>query len=327
MAAVGEDIFVYMGGEQRVPRGVTHILIDPSVKIVGKLKFWVFWYRERLVSVIFHDGVEIIEEQAFWNCFSLSGGIKLIGVREIGQGAFSGCAALTVVEFGDRLETIGIGAFSGCASLRSIKSLSARIVQPQAFSRCEQLAEAEFGIDLEFIGFNSFCDCPNLRRVAIPLKYNLFQIDPIERRYTQFHRCDNLTTVEIVGAEGLHKTISSLHLKNWRDDMSEEIDRINQELPNTFSCAKTGLIQRWIRSVINRMEHYKAEHNRLLKEHMILLELAIWKTKLDEKEDNCTQKVQAERAKIDEERARGEKRITSGADIIIKNVIPFLKLA
>ena len=74
------------------------------------------------------------------------------------------------------------------------------------------------------------------------------------------------------------------------------------------------------------MEHYKVEHNRLLKEHMTQLELAVWKTKLDEKEDKSTQKVQAKRAKIDKERAREEKRITSGADIIIKNVLPFLKL-
>ena len=74
------------------------------------------------------------------------------------------------------------------------------------------------------------------------------------------------------------------------------------------------------------MTHYKAEHNRLLKEHMTLLELAVWKAKLEERDDNSTQKVQAKRARIDEESSREEKRITSGADIVIKNVLPFLKL-
>ena len=31
----GDDIFVYMGGEQEVHFGVTHAIIDPSVKIVN----------------------------------------------------------------------------------------------------------------------------------------------------------------------------------------------------------------------------------------------------------------------------------------------------
>jgi hypothetical protein len=75
------------------------------------------------------------------------------------------------------------------------------------------------------------------------------------------------------------------------------------------------------------MEHYKAEHNTLLKEDMTQLELAVWKAKLDEKEeDDSNEKVPAKKAKIDVESMRREKRITSGADIVIKNVLPFLQL-
>ena len=108
--------------------------------------------------------------------------------------------------------------------------------------------------------------------------------------------------------------------------MKEEINRINKELPSTPSGEKTDLIRLWILSVIDRMEHYKAEHNKLLKEHMTQLELAIWKAKLDEREDNITQNAQTKRNEVDNESSKEEKRITSGADIIIKNVLPFLKL-
>ena len=60
---------------------------------------------------------------------------------------------------------------------------------------------------------------------------------------------------------------------------------------------------------------------------MALLELAVWKAKLDEKEDdNSNQKLQAKKAEIDVGSARKERRITSGADNIIGNVLPFLKL-
>ena len=110
--------------------------------------------------------------------------------------------------------------------------------------------------------------------------------------------------------------------------MNQELDRINQVLPTTPAREKTDVMQEWIESVINRMEHYKAEHNRLLKEDMTLLELAVWKAKLDEKEEESgsLNGTAAKKAKIDMESVRKERRITSGADIIISNVLPFLQL-
>ena len=326
MADGGDDIFVYLGGEQEVPMHTTHAIIDPSVNTVRRRAFA---DRRKLISVIFHDGVEIVEDEAFQDCKLLSG-IKLLGVRVVDDSAFEDCSALSDVEFGDKLEYIGVCAFSGC-SMRSVKMPFVRCIDSWAFSVCKQLTDVEFGSDLERIGFVSFNNCPNLQRIAIPLKDNLFPastpLEPYEQaRYTQFYYCHNLTTVDIVGAEEMYKTISSLLLESWRDEISQEINRINWELPSTHTNDKTDAIRLWVGSVINRMEHYKTEHNRLLKEHMTQLELAIWKAKLDEKEEDSNQKVEAKRVKIDVLSMRKEKRITSGADIIIKNVLPFLKL-
>ena len=278
------------------------------------------------MSVVFHDDVEIIEGLAFLGCISLRGIIKLLGVREIGKEAFQNCFALSDVEFGDELETVGEDAFWCCKSLRSIKMPSVRTIQQGAFFNCYQLNDVEFGGDLETIGVNSFYDCPQLRSIAIPLKENIFTFDTHEQQYDQFDYCENLTTVDLTGAEGIHNTISSLLMESWRDEMNQEINRINQELSNAQADEKTDAIRLWIRSVINGLDCYKAEHNRLLKEHMTQLELAIWKAKLGMKEDNSMEKVQTKRAKVDVGRARKEKRITSGADIIIRNVLPFLKL-
>ena len=320
----GDDIFVYLGGEQEVPREITHAIIDPSVKCVGMRAFA---DRRQLATVIFHDGVEIVEEEAFQDCGSLSGKIKLLGVREIHDNAFDDCVALSDVEFGDKLELIGIEAFSGC-SMRSVKIPALRGTHSWAFSWCRHLTDVEFGINLETLGVGTFYNCPNLERIAIPLKDNLFYLRSNEFRqwYDQFEGCYNLRTVDIVGAEGMHKTISSLLLESWKDEMNKEINRINQVLPSIRHFEKTNSIRRWVRLVIDKMEHYKAEHNRILKEHMTQLELAIWKAKL-ERDDDSTQKVEAKRVKIDVLSMRKEKRITSGADIIIKNVLPFLKLA
>ena len=165
-----------------------------------------------------------------------------------------------------------------------------------------------------------------LGRIAIPLKDNLFSPHHSDQ-YTQFNQCDHLKTVDLVGVERIHKTISSLLLESWKDEMNQEIDRINQVLPKTSRREKTNAIRLWMRSVINRMEHYKAEHYALLKEDMTQLELALWKAKLDDKDDDHADlEVQAKKAKIDVESMRKERRITSGASIVIKNVLPFLKL-
>ena len=194
-----------------------------------------------------------------------------------------------------------------------------------AFNYCDQL-DVELP-DVERIEHGAFLRCRRLRRIVIPLKDNMFPTHPFYQRYTQFDDCVNLTTVDLVGVEGIHKTISSLLLESWRNEMNQEIDRINQDLPNTSADEKTDTIRLWIESVISRMKRYKTEHKTLLKEDMTQLEFAVWKAKLDEREeDNSNLKMPAKKAKIDVEGVRMERRITSGASIVIKNVLPFLQL-
>jgi hypothetical protein len=311
-------VFIYMGGNQRVPRDVRYVRIHKSVKIIRK---HAFGGCRNLMSIEMHDGVEIIEQWAFNGCTSLRG-IKLPGVRVIEEYAFYYCPALEDVGYGDKLETIGEYAFTQ-TSLRSIKIPKVRVIGYYAFYKCEQLTDVELSKDLETIEGGAFEDCPNLRRVAIPLKDNLLGIGA-------FAYCDNLSQLDLVG--GIHKTISSLLLDSWKNEMKDEIDRINQVLPNT-QYEKTTTIRQWMDRVIERIEHYKNEHYAVLKEFTTLLELALWKAKLDEEfgfeealskeenESNTTKKV-----RIDMKAARQEQRITSGANIVIKNVLPFLKL-
>ena len=68
-----------------------------------------------------------------------------------------------------------------------------------------------------------------------------------------------------------------------------------------------------------------------MKEATTLLELALWKAKLAgfKVEDDIMgpgENKAAKKAKIDVDETRKDARITSGADIIINNVLPYLKM-
>ena len=110
--------------------------------------------------------------------------------------------------------------------------------------------------------------------------------------------------------------------------MIAEINRINQVLPNTTTFGKANAIRQWMEVVMDKMDHYKAEHRSYVKEGIALLELALWKAKLGEKDEKGDRSVgrQTKKAKVDSESARKERRITCGAEIVIKNVLPFLQL-
>jgi len=240
----------------------------------------------------------------------------LLGVKVIEMMAFYYCG-LTDVEFGNKLETVGERSFKNCLSLTNITIPSVETIECGAFCGCEQLTDLDLPEGLETLQENAFSKCQRLGRISIPLKDDMVGVDV-------FWRCVFLTAVDLVGR--IQDTIASLHLESWRNEMKDEINIINRVLPNTRAARKTAEIQQWIGSVILRIDHYKNEHRILLKEATTLLELALWKAKIEENEEDALGDVIAKKAKIDIQSKRSERRITSGANIIIKNILPFLNL-
>ena len=313
------DIFIYRGG--RAPQHVTHARIDKSL---DEIEDHAFNGCRNLVKVDAHDGIRRVGKNAFFNCRSLPR-INLKSVVEIDEGAFDRCKSLESVEFGDRLEIIGRSAFNGCVSLslQHLQLPTIITIGGCAFWNCRRLTDVELSELLERIELSTFYRCERLQRIAVPLKRDLFAFNQYSQFYNQFDECEKLATVDLVG--GIHKTVASLHMESWRDEMIEEINRINQVLPNTSRLAKTEEIRQWMETVLDKIDHFKEEHYRHVKEGITLLEMAIWKAKLGEKEDNSVE-GRTKKTKVDGESVRKEKRITCGADIVIKNVLPFLKL-
>ena len=245
MVAEGGNVvrFTYTGVDDEViPREATHILVQGKV-----IRRNAFQYHFNIVEVICDEDVEKIEQYAFYCCPSLKR-VVLRGVKIVELRAFYDCAALEDVEC-DKLEIIGEGAFSWCESLKNINLPSARIVEQGAFACCGALTNVKFGSKIERIDENAFLNCHKLKRITIPMKDGLIANDHT------FRECDDLHEVDLIEGE-LHETIASLQLEEWRNDMNEKIDSINQILPNAPAGdededdpgEKTQAIRRWIRS-------------------------------------------------------------------------------
>jgi len=281
MAADGWYIYT---GTGVIPPGVTRVRIDESVSVIPANAFY---GHPNLEEVDCRDGVKKVEEFAFNYCPSLRR-VIMPGVEVVEHGAFAECTALTDVECG-KLERIEMSAFYWCESLRSINLPSARIVEDSAFCDCDALTNVIFGKELESIDKLAFLRCTSLERITIPLKDGMITDDDI------FTGCNHFKHVDLVGGE-VHDTIAALLLEGWKNDMDREINSINQILPTTpagndFEVGEKALaIRMWIRSVLRKIIHYKAQHQSLLNEAATALQHAF------------------------------------PQDIVIKSVLPFLEL-
>ena len=278
-----EEYYVYTGGV--VPPDVTRVRIDESIKVIPA---FAFKGHRNIAELYCQVGVKKVREFAFCGCPSLRL-VIMPGVKEIERNVFGGCEALTDVECG-KLEIIGESAFGSCISLRSINLPSAKIVHGGAFINCTALTNVKFAKELISIRMRAFAHCTSLERITIPLKDGMITRDDI------FQRCEKMKHVNLV--EGVHEIIAALLLEEWRKDMNEEIASINQILPITpagnYSHQDVGRkgqeVRLWIRSVLHKIDHYKAEHRRYLNEAATTLQLAL------------------------------------PSEIVLKNVLPFLEL-
>ena len=305
---MADEYYMFTGGA--VPRQVTRVRIHKSVSVIPARAFF---QHPNIEEVVFHDGVKKVKANTFYCCPSLRR-VVMPGVKEVKRRAFWKCVALTDIECG-KLEIIGHGAFDGCISLRSVELPSIKIVESNAFDYCKALTNVKFGNKLESIGERAFRKCTSLERITIPL------IDGMITDNNVFQGCGNLKHVDLVEGAILRETIAALQMEEWKKVMRSKIDAIKHSVPTTPAGigvdvgGKAVAIRMWIRSVLRKIVHYKAEHHRYLKEAAATIELALWKKRLSE--INVPERDEDGRAKC---------RVKCGADIVIKNVLPFLEL-
>ena len=119
---------------------------------------------ELLTEIVIPEGVESINNYAFFNCSSLASLTIPDSVTSIGDSAFSGCSSLTNIMIPDSVTSIGDYAFSGCSSLTSITIPdSVTSIGEWAFRSCSSLTSITIPEGVTSIGSYAFSGCNGLK--------------------------------------------------------------------------------------------------------------------------------------------------------------------
>ena len=252
--ASSEEEFEYMGEGCAVPKDVTIVRFHPSVIEVENDAFE---DCIELREVVLNDGLKKIGWWAFYDCTSLSSVKVPSTVVEIGNEAFRGCRNLSEMVLNEGLQKIGRFAFHMCTSLSSI-TLPSTVTKigNGAFNNCSSLREVAFHGVPQKMGKNEFSNCTSLERFTFPIISsrldNLIQTgywEEIENKVDEVR-----AVVELSAGELFVLSTQSLSEggRNW-NPVKQSFDKI-----------------------IRLLSYYE------LKGATSILELALWKFKLDQ---------------------------------------------
>ena len=267
-------------------------MIPAAIKVI---KDYAFSQCSQLTTVILGTGLEEIGEAAFAECTSLHEILIPHAIKSIKEAAFLGCSQMMTVYLSDGLEGIGVAAFFQCTLLHEILIPPAvKVIKKIAFTCCSKMTTVNLCDGLEEIGEAAFAECTMLQRLIIPPTVKVIED-------SAFRSCSSLTSLvfcdeieKFVSAElmrdwwnhGVHEKslstycflvkfntpqrLDSLRLREWQINIHGMLRRIPFVSPEDTDTYFDS-----INSNVSNYEHY-------LDDAPILLELAIWKSKMQD---------------------------------------------
>lgn len=165
--------------------GLKRLDIPESVKYISATGL--FYGCSRLEYVSVPSSLKVIPDQMFYGCSSLTDFDFAGGYTSIGSNAFNGCASLDTIDL-DGVKEFGNGAFSG-AGFVSIRIPDGMTEIPyELFSGCSKLKDIDFN-QAEIIGHRAFGGCDAIESLVIA--------DPIKEDDGGFTGCENLKEITI----------------------------------------------------------------------------------------------------------------------------------
>ncbi len=326
-------VVVVYTGENYIRQDVTHVRVDPTIR---QIHHCAFFDCTELKVVELNEGLEILHEFAFSKCSKLERINIPSTVRSIGNSAFVNCKQLMEVELCEGLEIIHEFAFSGCLKLQRINIPSTvKSIGNGAFSNCTQLMEVEICEGLEIIHEFAFSGCFSLERVSIPSTVEFIH-------YCAFKYCPRLEAVVFCEEiEAFLSTLSAASREWWNHGISPEAlvlyrFLMHYNIPNRMVMMH---VKNWKMKIYDMLmsrppvvleldnEYFASIDSKItvyesLWEPAVLLELAIWKSKLNENNSDLQQGI-LDCATRRTERARY---LTNcGSNIIVPKVLSFLE--
>eukprot|EP00980_Cylindrotheca_fusiformis_P016127 scaffold4790_cov98-Cylindrotheca_fusiformis.AAC.11 len=250
-----------------------------------KLGAGVFFSCRSLISVELPEGLQVIEQQLFVVCESLSIVKIPSSVIEIGERAFDGCSSLTSVdlppgllEIGelafrscDSMESLHIpstvssirkGAFESCSRLKHIKlPPTLERIESEMFQACRSLEYIEIPSTVYFIGRGAFNSCRSLSHIRIPPTCQVLW-------NFAFEHCDNLISIEF--PEGILSNVrfdgctslmnlagQSLHFSSTCEFFQNQ--KLGSVVDREVDCG-SKLKNRFNHSPLNKLCYYQSYH-------------------------------------------------------------------
>ena len=288
----------YTGKGCVVPKDVTIVRFHPSV---AEVEEEAFSSCKQLREVVFNERLQKVGMSAFYECTSLSSIELPSTVTEVESGAFNFCNNLSEVVFNEGLQKIGWYAFCECSSLSSIKLPSTVTeIGNCAFGGCSNLSKVILNEGLQKIGEYAFQDCTSLSSITLPSTVSAVG-------FSAFAHCNNLREVIMHGVPrkiGMNAfqyctslewftfpTISTrldtlIQTGHW-EEIENEVDEVRGVVEvsggECFVSTQTmGGGRNWnqVRESLDKIVRLISYYE--LKEGTSILELALWKFKLDQ---------------------------------------------
>ena len=297
-ALSGSSVLLYEGGE--VPMDIkgklTRIHIGPRVT---SIPIYALCGCRNLVELKFNEGLLTIGEEAFYGSKALRRVTLPSTLTELYDGAFGGCSNLAGVKLNEGLQTVGTQAFVDCKALQSV-TLPSTLTKLGAlsFEGCISLSQVIFLGDERLL--NQEFLTPAIYRQDLELlnKEALDEIlfdDDLDDLDFPFHDCPSLTDVKISISSALSERLARLS-PECRVSVEGQIRNLPrlERMPdgNTVACFPL-VTKKSDNGVQYEVEDTNLETMRSLyqmlqliafhelKESSILIELAMWKSKID----------------------------------------------
>ena len=275
-------------------------LPSTTTEIVGNA----FMSCNNLEEVVLNEGLIKIGTRSFHGCESLQSITLPSTVTEVGDAAFCECHNLETVVLNEGLEKLGAFVFAGCRSLKCIAlPHTVTKIGHHTFAFCHNLREVELleglqkieplvfgGCSFECItipssvteiGSHAFYDCRNLREVRLhegieKIAWNAFEECVTLERFKFPNLSTRLDTITRAGQREVEDRI---------DDIRRSVERRGSEL---FIPERGYVVQgsNWVgkKRILGRIDRLITYYE--LKEATTLLELAMWKSKINQESTN-----------------------------------------